>query len=109
MLRAHFDSVSSDFHKSCMFFVYAGAARYPFMKSVTPLPDNIAAWFTYHETSWSPEVPSSESFAFAMARCLESGEPAALEEFLHLLAANGTYPGSSPITLVFHTLYQVPM
>ena len=55
--------------------VYAGAARFPFMKSVTPLPDNVAGWFTHTPVSWDLKDVSSDSFCAAMAGALNSAAP----------------------------------
>ena len=69
--------------------VYAGAARFPFMKSVTPLPDNVAGWFTHTPVSWDLEGVSSDSFCAAMACALNSEAPEPLHRFPTLQALPG--------------------
>ena len=58
------------------FMVYTGSGRFPWMKSVTPLPGNLAGWFTYQDSTWDSDI-IQDSFSLALA-CFEICFPANL-------------------------------
>ena len=65
--------------------VYAGTARFPFMKAVTPLPANVAGWFAHTPFAWDLEGVTSVALTASMSRALNSDEPQTLQAFLKLL------------------------
>ena len=75
-------------HSSCSksftcspWIVYHGNGRFPYMKSITPLPKNVAAWFTHVPVHWAGPGLSPAIFSNVLSAAMNSSDVLPLQSF----------------------------
>jgi len=83
--------------KSPPWIIYGGTGRFPYMKSITPVPENVAAWFTHLPVTWNDEdFPDKCASVMAAALSEVNMEPLiAITDSLQLVCKSETHDKES--------------